>query len=176
MFDALKEILRSRTIRSTSGRSTGFLPLGAIHSVIVFVNVEDPSFEECKQTLMAFFRENGLKGEIYYFDLRRIEKEERLLTSIASTILTKDLNWYGKPSHDKISHLMQANPDLLISLLKEKNYAHDYMVRRSNARFKVGRQQIAGKAFALVLNEHEDSRLSEIQAFRNIMEFLHKIV
>ena len=103
MLEPVKDMLRRQSLKkNASTEPTGFVPLSKIRSAVAFIDVEDTSFNECKNTLLLFFREHNIKGDIFFFDFRKLTEGERLITSITTTILKKDLNWFGKPSRDRV--------------------------------------------------------------------------
>ena len=172
----IKAFLRRWSLRkSASTEPTGLLPLQAVHSAVAFISVEGQDFEACKNDILAFYRNHGIKGSVFFFDFRNIEKGERLITSIATTVLKKDLNWYGQPSPEKTRLMLEGEPDLFISLLPANSYPLEYMVRCSRARFKVGRQQLPGNVFDLVVLDPADNALSQQEAFREIVKLLDTV-
>jgi hypothetical protein len=110
MLEPVKELLRRHSLKkNASPEPTGFVPLDRIRSAVAFINVEDTSFNECKNILMLFFREHNIKADIFFFDFRKLTEGERLITSITTTILKKDLNWFGKPSKEKVNLMLAEN-------------------------------------------------------------------
>ena len=176
MFDALKNWMRRRSLRhAASAEPTALMPLGKVRSATVFIDVEDTSFDVCKNEIMAFFRNKGIKGEIFFFDFRRLNEGERLITSITNTVLKKDINWFGKPSKEKVSLMLDGNPDMFISLLANDGFPIHYMAAASRARFKVGRVPLPGKVFDLVVQDPENGPLSEAGIFREMVKILERI-
>jgi hypothetical protein len=172
----IKDLLRRWSFRkSASQEPTGLLSLQAVRSAVAFISVEEQDFEACKNDILAFCREHGIKGSVFFFDFRKIEKGERLITSIATTVLRKDLNWYGRPSEEKTRIMLEGEPDLFISLLPVNTYPLEYMVRCSKARFKVGRRQLAGDVFDLVVLDPADKTLSQRESFREIVKLLETV-
>ena len=161
--------------RNASQEPTGLLPIGSVRSAVAFIDVQDTSFDRCKQALMNFFRERGIKFDIFFFDFRKLTQGERLITSITTTVLKKDLNWYGKPSQEKMKLMLEGEPDLFLSLLPENSFPLEYMARCSRARFKVGRQQLPGGVFDLVVLDPAGQKLSEEEAFHSILTYLERI-
>ena len=173
----LIEFFRNRSLRkNASTEPTGLIPLSSVRSAVAFIDVEDTSFNECKNALLAFFRENGIKGDIFFFDFRKLTEGERLITSITTTILQKDLNWFGKPSREKVDLMLSGEPDMFLSLLPGESYPLEFMARCSRARFKVGRKQIGTDVFDLVVQDPADKTLSELEAFHGVVKLLGKIV
>lgn len=176
MLDALKNFCRRRSLlRHASAVPTGIVPMAELHSAVVFMDVEDPEFDACKRDIQAFFRHYGIKGEIFFFDFRKISAGERLITSITTTVLRKDLNWFGKPSREKVKLLLNGRPDLFLSLLPGAPFPLAYMATTSDARFKVGREQLAGGTFDLVVKDPSGKALSQREALQAIITYLDKI-
>ena len=172
----LQELFRRYSLRrNASQEPTGLLPVGSVRSAVAFIDVEDTSFDRCKQALMNFFRERGIKFDIFFFDFRKLTQGERLITSITTTVLKKDLNWYGRPSQEKMKLMLEGEPDLFLSLLPQNSFPLEYMARCSRARFKVGRQQLPGGVFDLVVLDPAGKRLSQEEAFRSILTYLERI-
>ena len=172
MIDFLRKYSLKKTL---SPKPTGLMPLSSIQSAVAFIDVEDTSFDACKRELLNFYRDYGIRGEIFFIDFRKLINGERLITSITNTVLRKDLNWYGKPAKEKVALILQDEPDLLISLVPRASYALEYLVATCRARFKVGRQALPGNLFDLVVMDPADSIYSEEDAFRAIVKLMNKI-
>jgi len=173
--DSVKEIFRRHSLKKyASADPTGFLPLSQVRSAVAFIDVEDTSFNECKQRLQTFFRDNNIRGEIFFFDFRKLAEGERLITSITTTILKKDLNWYGKPSNEKVRLMLEGEPDLFISLLPKADFPIEFMATCSKARFKAGRVKM-GRVFDLVITDPAERSLNESEAFAEMEKFLTRI-
>lgn len=155
---------------------TSILPLSKIRTAVAFIDVEDQSFTECKDALMAFFRANGIKGEIFFLDFRKIVSGERLITSITNTILKKDLNWYGKPSDEKLAVLDKIpEPDVLISLLPGDDFTAEFIASYCRAKFKIGRIRLPGSIFDLVVADPAGKTLSQAESFEAMKNLINKI-
>lgn len=176
MLEFAKEILQKRSLkRNASNVPTQFLPLGKTRSYVAVIDVEDTSFDACKTSIMNFFRSHNINGSVFFQDFRKIGSEDRLITSIQTTITKKDLDWIGRPNKYKMGVLKEQDPDIFISLIKEPSFAVEYMARTSRARFKIGRQQISNKLFDLVVKDPANKDLSQFESFQAIKEYLLRI-
>ena len=176
MLDFLKTYFRKRSLRKNSSTTpTGILPLGKIRSYVAIIDAEEGTFDSCKTAIMNFFRSNDIKGCVFFQDFRKIGSEDRLITSIQTTITKKDLNWYGRPSDYKLKVLAERDPDILICLLNDPSYPMEYLIRTSGARFKIGRKQLGGDVFDVVLRDPGDKTLSQLESFNAVKDFLLKI-
>ena len=176
MLEGEKNLLRRRSLKKyASTVPTGILPLDRIRSAVVLLDVEDTSFDTCKNDIIVFFRDRGIKADIFFVDLRKLTEGERLITSITGTVLKKDLNWFGRPSKEKIAQLSEPEPDLLISLFPKNDFPGEFMAKVSRARFKIGREQLPGNTFDLVIKDPADKQYSEAELFREIVKFFSKI-
>lgn len=175
----ITDFLRNRSLKKHRSQiHTNITPLKDIRTAVTFIDVEDTSFDDCKKDIMAFYRENGIKGEIFFFDFRKLSGSERLITSITNTVLKKDLNFYGKPSKEKLDLMLAARPDLFISLIAKDDYPIQYMATCCEAKFKIGRKQLPGNIFDLVIKEQEGSDnhpLPEDEIFKSVKAFLAKV-
>ena len=75
--------------KRSSKEPTGIRPLSQIHSAVTFIKVENKDFNEIKDAVLRFYKEKNIKGEIFFFDFRKIGKKEKVLTDTAKTIFSK---------------------------------------------------------------------------------------
>lgn len=178
MFKLIRDFIRKKRIEKyASNIPTGFLPLSEVRSVNVVVDVEEPGFDDLKEDILAWGRAYGQKVSIYFFDFRRLGKDELLLTSITNTILKKELDWVGTPDLGKIGPLIDEQSDLFISMVDNGEFPIDFLTRCTKARFKIGRYKYEGHPFDMILSGGETAELrSEArQIFAAITEFITKI-
>lgn len=154
---------------------TGIRSIGEISSAAVLINAEDPSFNACRNSVLSFFRGNGIKIELFFLDFSKIDSGERLLTSVNSTILQKDLNWFGLPAKEKRDLILGETYDLFISLYNDDDYTSDFISSSIRARFKIGRRQLPGQIFDIVMNDPAEEPLSEADVFGKIITLLESI-
>lgn len=176
MFDFIKSYFRKRSLRKHSSTvPTGIVPLADIRSYVAIIDVEESTFDSCKTAIMNFFRAHNIKGCVFFQDFRKIGSEDRLITSIQTTITKKDLDWIGRPSRYKLNVLEEQAPDLFISLVKDPDFSIEYMARTSKARFKIGRSQLGGNIFDLVISDPAGKNVSQLECFSVIKSYLTKI-
>jgi hypothetical protein len=176
MFDFIKNIIRKRSLKNNASVvPTRIIPLSKVNSYVAIIDVEDPTFDTCKTAIMNFFRNRDIKGCVFFQDFRKIGSEDRLITSIQTTITKKDLDWLGRPNKYKLGVLDEQNPDLFISLIKEPDFAIEYMTKTSKARFKIGRKQMDGNLFDLVISDPAGKNISQLESWEAIKNYLGKI-
>ena len=176
MIEAIRNYLRARTRkRLRSPRETGLVPLGQIRSAVVLIDADDPSFDACKRAVDAFLRDRGIKGQLIYLDLRKIGKQEILTTSITHTILRRDLNGYGRPAAAKLELVREGEPDLLLCLSRRDDFPVECLAAHCPASFKVGRRQLPGPLFDLVVSDGPDTGADQARAFTEMIRFLDTI-
>jgi hypothetical protein len=178
MFDSILKIFRKKRLaKYASDVTTGLLPLSAISTVNVVIDVEEPGFDVLKEDIMAWARNTGIKVNIYFFDFRRIGKDELLLTSITNTLLKKELDWTCMPDLTKVAGVIEEKSDLFISMVDNGNFPIDFLARCSKARFKIGRYEYDGHPYDMILagGETTDLRSEARQIFAAITDFLTKI-
>lgn len=178
MFESILDIFRKRKIRKfISDVPTGFMPLDKISTVNVVIDVEEPGFDLLKEDILAWGRQNGLKVNIYFFDFRKLGKDELLLTSIQTTIIKKELDWIGTPDLNKTGTLINEQSDVFISMVENGNFPIEFLSKCAKARFKIGRCGFEGHAYDMVMvgSQTEDLRSDSRQIFSAITEFMTKI-
>lgn len=156
---------------------TGLVPLSKIKSANVVLDVEEPGFDALKEQITAWGRSTGIKVNIFFFDFRKLGKDELLLTSIQTTIIRRDLNWYGMPAPEKVSQMTEEPSDLFISLVDNGDFPIDFLSKCARARFKIGRREYKGHAFDMIIsgNQTADLRSDSQKIFSMITDFLTKI-
>ena len=178
MFDNIKSIFRKRKIgKFVSDIPTGLLPLNEIKSINVVLDVEEPGFDALREQILDWGRKAGVKLNIYFLDLRKLDKTELLITSIQTTIIKKDLDWLGTPDLSKVIGLIGEKSDLFISLIENGNFPIEFISKCAKARFKIGRCGFPGHAYDMVISGSQtaDLRSDSSKIFNAIIEFLNKI-
>ena len=178
MLDSVKNIFRKRVLQKfISAEPTSLLPLSAIKTANVVIDVEEPGFDVLKEDILAWGRTEGIDVNIYFFDFRKLGKNELLLTSIQTTVARKDLNWLGMPTYEKVSGAIEEPCDLFISLIDNAEFPIDFLSKCAAARFKIGRKAYEGHCFDMICSSKpvDGFRSSGRLVFAGIVEFIEKI-
>ena len=178
MIDVVKDIFRKRKLKKyASNVPTGFIPMSEIYTVNVIIDVEEPGFDNLREDILAWGRSIKAKVNIYFFDFRRLGKDELLLTSIQTTILRKELDWTDTPDLKKVSHLVDEQSDLFISMIDNGDFPVEFLSKCAKARFKIGRKGFEGHAYDMVVtgNETAELRSDSRKIFAAIRDFLTTI-
>lgn len=178
MIEDIKKYFRKRRLQKDASKTpTGLLTIDKISSANFVIDVEEQGFDLLKEDILTWGRSCGIKVNIYFLDLRKISKQELLLTSIQTTILKKDLNWLGFPGQDKMTGLADEKSDMFVSLIDSACPAIDYITKCADARFKIGRCGYEGHAFDMIISgaQTEDLRSDSRLIFKAMLEFISKI-
>ena len=178
MFDTIKSIFRKRKIgKFVSDVQTGLVPFSEISTVNVVLDVEEPGFDVLRAQILEWGRKAGVKLNIYFFDFRRLDKEELLITSIQTTIIKKELDWIGTPDISKVIGLIGEKSDLFISLIDNGDFPIEFISKCAKARFKIGRCGFPGHVYDMIISGSQtaDLRSDSCKIFDAIVEFLNKI-
>lgn len=171
IFDPILNIIRNSATRKWASKvPTSLRPMSSVKSVAILMDVESWGFQESKEEIVAWFRSQGLRPDMHFFDFRRLEKGELLLTSITNTILKKDLNWYGMPDP---SHIVDINADLFISLVDNADFPVRFFSHCCRSSFKVGRQGWDGHPFDLLVSAKPGA--STMDVFNEMKKYLLKL-
>ena len=100
-----------------------------------------------------------------------------LLTSINTTIIKKELNWFGMPAADKVGELFRKKSDLFISMVANGDFPIEFVSKCARARFKIGRIPFEGHAYDMIMTGSaiKELRSDSREIFAAITEFLKKI-
>lgn len=178
MLDSVKDFFRRRKLRKfISTEPTSLLPLSAIKTANVVIDVEEPGFDVLKEDILAWGRAEGIDVNIYFFDFRKLGKDELLLTSINTTIIKKELNWFDMPTPAKVGELFREKSDLFISMVANGDFPIEFVSKCARARFKIGRYEFEGHAYDMIMagSAVEELRSDSREIFAAITEFLKKI-
>ena len=178
MFDKIKSIFRKRKIgKFISDVPTGLLPMSEIKTVNVVVDVEEPGFDVLREQILDWGRKAGVKLNIYFFDFRKLDKTELLITSIQTTIIKKELDWIGTPDMSKVIGLLGEKSDLFISMVANGDFHIEFVSKCARARFKIGRYPFEGHVYDMTMagSEVAELRSDSREIFAAITDFLKKI-
>ena len=178
IIDTILNIFRRKRLEKfVSNVPTGLIPLSAISSVNVVIDVEEPGFDKLKDDILSWGKQVGLKVNIYFFDFRKITKDELLLTSIQTTIIKKELDWIGMPELSKIGNLLYEPSDIFISMVDNGDFPIEFISKCTKARFKIGRYPFEGHAYDMIIsgNPTEDLISDSRKIFAAAKDFLTKI-
>ena len=178
MLELIKNFFRKRIIRKFSKAiPTSFLPVSEIATANIVIDVEEAEWDILKENILAWGRSSGIKINIYFFDFRKLGKNELLLTSIQTTVAKKDINWLGMPAYEKVAALIEEPCDLFISLIDNGNFPINFLAQCSMAKFKIGRKAYPGHCFDLICSGRQTNGLRSggREVFTGIVEFLDKI-
>lgn len=172
---SVKDSIRAFLLRRKRCKGeTGIIPLSKVRKVVTIMDVDDPQYDVCRDAIQAWYRRNNLHGEIFFLDFRKLIEEERLTTSIANTIILKDLDFLGRPKADKMKALDSLKADLVIVLpTLEDSYPLDYLVACSHAGCRAGRTGSGGGIYDVELTP--DKEMTQLEFFRAITVWLEKI-
>lgn len=175
-FGFYKKYLQRRSLRKDASTvPTGLLPISRINTLTAILDGEKRDSEECKAEIMYFCRVNDIRLRLFFFNFNRIESGERLITSITNTVLRKDLKWRGTFKEEKQHLLFSSAPDMLLILTPLVDFTVEYTAKCSRALFKVGRVQLPGQTFDLVVADPADKTCTQTEAFRTVKNILNKI-
>lgn len=155
MIDPLTKLIRTIAIRKNrSTVETGILPLSGIKKATLFTDNMDADSDQVAKEARKYFEDKGIA-------LKVIQAE------------SWDVNIFGMLKKHKGEK--PWNEELFISTAYAYNFTGEYAARCSKARFKVGREQLSGNIFDIVLNDPDGKIIRQPVAFREIIKLLEKI-
>jgi hypothetical protein len=109
----------------------------AKRAVILF----DTSLPNCFQPVKEFskfLKKEGIKTDVFGLVMQKETPQEMLLWANFSFINRKDINWYGRPGGEVVDSYFSRHPDLLVVINMEQQLPMEYLIRLSDAKFKIG--------------------------------------
>ncbi|MCQ2116099.1 MAG: hypothetical protein MJZ07_07840 [Bacteroidales bacterium] len=171
ILDPVLDIIRSQAAKKWASKvPTSLRSLSQVKSVAILMDVEAWGFQESKEEISSWFRSQGLRPDMHFFDFRKLEKDELLLTSITNTILKKDLNWFGMPDP---SHIVDVNEDLFISLVDNADFPVRFFSTTCRSPFKVGCHGWEGHPFDLLVSAQPGATTMDL--FNEMKKYLLKL-
>ena len=89
--------------------------------------------------LIDYFKEKGISCEALGFVNKPTMNEFNLASLNIDYFNLKDCNFFGFPKSDKVSNFTIEKFDVLINISEEDNLIYDYVVSRSSAKFRIGK-------------------------------------
>ncbi|MGM9763379.1 MAG: DUF6913 domain-containing protein [Candidatus Cryptobacteroides sp.] len=173
------EYLRKRKIRKFAADiPTAMIPLKDVKSVCVLLDVDEFGFSDLNDQVTDWAKKNGLRLTVYYFDFRKLSKDELLLTNIKTTIIKKDLTLIGMPKPEKITELIGEKYDLFISMVNNAKFPVEFVSKCVKAKFKVGRKGFEGDVYDIVVSKQDtpdDINQDSCSVFAAIADLLSKV-
>lgn len=159
MINPLKYLLRLFALeRHGSGERQCIIPLEEVRAAAVFIDAAQPGADAAEVSVRDFF------------DSRNVE-----LTVLKPS--GPQLNYAGYMKRKfRMPGGSARHEDLFISLSDNPgDFAAEFESRCSPARFKVGRVQLSGEIFDMVVSPRGDERAGQDAVFGAISEYLLKI-
>lgn len=160
MINPLKYVLRHFALKKSASRvPQGIVPISGIRSAAVFVDRELPGAEAAEAAAREFFSAHGIEIMVL--------SPERQQLNYAGFMRRKFRMPAGAQRTEDLFVCLSDNP---------MNFAAEFESRCSPAGFKVGRRQIPGEIFDLVVCPPSGGKeVDQRAAFDEIAGFLLKI-
>lgn len=154
---SLKEFIRKITLgMRTSKVGTSIMPLGQVKTLTVFMDPSDPEFKEVQKAIFKFFHTYGI-------------------TPVVFAPTAGQLGWLGNIRKSRKWPSPDGNEDMFLSLVNPNTFAVHLAAVRSRAQFKIGRAQLPGNVYDIVLSDREGVQESTLSVFRELTNLLTKI-
>lgn len=171
----LRSLFRKKALqKNRPDTKPGIIPLSKVRSAAVIV---DATAIDCNPTISAvnsFFSQYGIRSKVYAFNFT----DHQYLSSAredAVFLFRRNLNWYGAVRRKKRQELMDGNEELFINLLPENVFAAEFAARCSRAAFKIGRFQLKGELYDLVVTDSNGVRSNQEDVFKTIAGIISKV-
>ena len=131
-----KSVLRKR--QKTVVRDKSVQNFTTAKSAVILFDTSLPNCFEPIKDFTKFLKKEGIKTSVFGLVAQKETPQEMLLWANFSFITRKDINWYGSPQGEVADSYYKKHPDMLIVISMEENLALEYLIRLSDAKFKIG--------------------------------------
>lgn len=175
LIDNIIAFARKRSLKGCAKDPdlTGLEPLSSIGKVSVFFDADLPASAQLITYVSDYFNSRGKEVCVFAMLMGMQTLNEGLQKAVF--FHKEDVNWFGRLKRGKRYHTTDVGEDMFISLLGEDTFAVEYAARCSSARFKVGRKQLSGNVYDLVVSDSGSEPADQRKVFDAIMEFVEKI-
>lgn len=168
----IKTLVRRKDLRKNGSRiPVRLMPLSDVRKATLFLDGTRADSSKLMDRARDFFRAYGVDLRICatIFTANQPVSESR---HDVTYIHKADLHWTGRQKSGERYRPIPQDGELFISLLFPDPYVVEYAAKCSRALFKVGRAQLDGGAYSLVVTCDE---LDQNEAFDAICEMLQKV-
>lgn len=150
---------------------TGIVPLGKLHSATVFVDATELDCAACVAAVHKYFATLKIETKVYAINIG----EFCHVTAKDGAIMLdkKCLGLSGAVRKGKKVPVVDGEEQLFINLAAVQHFAIEHAARCSKALFKIGREQLDGLVYDLVITGSEGKTQEAV--FKAITGILEKI-
>ncbi len=120
----------NRTILSCS--------LAEAKSIGIAFNSDNENDRKTAKELELFFTQSHVQVQLLGYSHFKNNKSNLISNNNHNYIRPQDFNWFYKPKNPAINNFIQHPFDILINLYQDSEFAMEYIIKLSNAGFKVG--------------------------------------
>lgn len=155
---------------------TQIAPFDSLRSAVILIDATDPDWGQARIKSSVFYKVYNIKGENWYIDLSKRDKDDPLATPLEKSILREDAKWRrGLPATERLGRLIEETPDILISLFKTMNPQVERIFSESKAKFKVARSLADPSLADILIEDTPEASLSQEDSLDYIIRCLKKI-
>ena len=155
---------------------TQIAPFESLRSAVILIDSTDPDWGQARIKASVFYKAYGIKGENWYIDLSKRDKDDPLATPLDKSILREDAKWKrGLPATERLGRLIEESPDILISLFGTMNPQVERIFSESKAKFKVARNLADPSLADILIEDTPEATLSQEDSLDYIIRCLKKI-
>jgi len=153
-------------------RDAKFLYLSEVRSICYLLPLPQNDVLGTIRELNIVAKENGI--ELYGLAVSTSKETREPIVSAGVTFLTRDdFNFYGLPAPGKARQFTSISYDLLIDFSLDYDFSTDYLLRVTDARFKVGRANYNDNPYDLIVEV--ENRGDNIAFIKSIFKYISSI-
>lgn len=133
-------------------------------SAVILFDANNPASFPLIKDFRKFVESKGIQCKSFGYVLQKEIPQEMLFQKSFSFITKSDLNWYLKPTGEAVDDFFSRNPDILFDLTMGVPLEMQYLVKLSNAQFKISSYTDDENDYDLMINltdQHDVGYLCE---------------
>ena len=167
---------QKRRARELSGRKDMFLQvLQDPRSMFIIIDPEEASWREAVKAVEDYARKNHIRYKIVYIDQR--EDRKLPLPVLSSDVVSEDS---FRPDGKPLAPICEGLYDVLISLARGSSYPMEYLVAKTEAKVRIGRQELEHTVFDIMVSAPDESAAEHPQtqeeAFAAILSYMSRLI
>lgn len=135
----LKQAIRNFVINKKNINHKFFFNYDKTKKIGIIFNGRERKNIDLTRQLIDYFKEKNISCEALGFVNDTRMREFNLASLNMDYFNLKDCNFFGFPKVDKVINFNSKKFDILINISDEKNLIYDYIISKSLAKFRVGK-------------------------------------
>lgn len=145
-----------------------------IRTAIILIDSSEQSWTECKKAVGKFLEKNNIEGSFYYLEMEKIN-EGAINTEESHTLHNNEIARLLYRFSNKVRTFRREETDLIINLIDKEHSFVEYLIRKANAKIKVGRVA-HHEVYNFVIENPKGEKYNQLDCFNHFLAYQQKFV